>query len=172
MPTNMLYRNKGDGTFTDVTEQVGLAGSGFGIGCAVGGHGASGRSATGLIADAPEAAGIVTVVATAVAPGPLSSLRAASRSIPPRLNSAGVPGLCGGLSLRQRGRRWHSFGENPCNRTFGGLTSGSTDLDNSAFVKVGKTLAAQPLARCLPWQDQLIYELMIDPFTECRVRRR
>jgi hypothetical protein len=36
LPTNKLYRNNGDGTFTDVTEQVGLARSGFGLGCAVG----------------------------------------------------------------------------------------------------------------------------------------
>jgi hypothetical protein len=35
-PTNKLYRNNGDGTFTDVTERVGLARSGFGMGCAVG----------------------------------------------------------------------------------------------------------------------------------------
>src|ERR1700730_13072430 len=36
LPTNKLYRNNGDGTFTDVTEQVGLARSGYGMGCAVG----------------------------------------------------------------------------------------------------------------------------------------
>ncbi|HET6574968.1 MAG TPA: CRTAC1 family protein [Fimbriiglobus sp.] len=35
-PTNKLYRNNGDGTFTDVTETVGLARAGFGTGCAVG----------------------------------------------------------------------------------------------------------------------------------------
>jgi hypothetical protein len=35
-PTNKLYRNNGDGTFTDVTEEVGLARSGYGMGCAVG----------------------------------------------------------------------------------------------------------------------------------------
>jgi hypothetical protein len=35
-PTNKLYRNNGDGTFTDVTEEAGLARSGFGLGCAVG----------------------------------------------------------------------------------------------------------------------------------------
>jgi hypothetical protein len=35
-PTNKLYRNNGDGTFTDVTEEVGLARGGFGMGCAVG----------------------------------------------------------------------------------------------------------------------------------------
>src|SRR5262249_55177437 len=34
--TNKLYRNNGDGTFTDVTDAVGLARSGFGFGCAVG----------------------------------------------------------------------------------------------------------------------------------------
>jgi hypothetical protein len=34
--TNKLYRNNGDGTFTDVSEAVGLARSGFGMGCAVG----------------------------------------------------------------------------------------------------------------------------------------
>jgi hypothetical protein len=35
-PTSKLYRNNGDGTFTDVTDQVGLARAGFGMGCAVG----------------------------------------------------------------------------------------------------------------------------------------
>ena len=35
-PTNKLYRNNGDGTFTDVTEAVGLARAGYGMGCAVG----------------------------------------------------------------------------------------------------------------------------------------
>jgi hypothetical protein len=36
LPTSKLYRNNGDGTFTDVTEQAGLARAGFGMGCAVG----------------------------------------------------------------------------------------------------------------------------------------
>jgi enediyne biosynthesis protein E4 len=36
LPTCRLYRNNGDGTFTDVTEQAGLAQRGFGFGCAVG----------------------------------------------------------------------------------------------------------------------------------------
>lgn len=35
-PTNKLYRNNGNGSFTDVTDAVGLARSGFGLGCAVG----------------------------------------------------------------------------------------------------------------------------------------
>jgi hypothetical protein len=35
-PACNLYRNNGDGTFTDVTEQVGLTRTGFGMGCAVG----------------------------------------------------------------------------------------------------------------------------------------
>jgi hypothetical protein len=35
-PTNRLYRNNRDGTFTDVTEAVGLARGGFGMGVAVG----------------------------------------------------------------------------------------------------------------------------------------
>jgi len=33
---NRLYRNNGDGTFTDVTEKAGLAGAGYGMGAAVG----------------------------------------------------------------------------------------------------------------------------------------
>jgi hypothetical protein len=33
---NRLYRNNGDGTFTDVTEKAGLKGSGYGMGVAVG----------------------------------------------------------------------------------------------------------------------------------------
>ncbi len=36
LPTNKLYRNNGDGTFTDVTQEVGLARTGYGFGCAVG----------------------------------------------------------------------------------------------------------------------------------------
>jgi len=35
-PTNKLFRNNGDGTFTDVTVQVGLDRAGLGTGCAVG----------------------------------------------------------------------------------------------------------------------------------------
>ncbi len=35
-PTHKLYRNNGDGTFTDVTAKVGLDHAGFGMGCAVG----------------------------------------------------------------------------------------------------------------------------------------
>ena len=35
-PTNRLYRNNGDGTFTDVTEQAGVGDTGYGAGCAVG----------------------------------------------------------------------------------------------------------------------------------------
>ena len=34
--TNHLYRNNGDGTFTDVTEQAGVAGKGFSMGVAAG----------------------------------------------------------------------------------------------------------------------------------------
>jgi hypothetical protein len=36
LPTCRLYRNNGDGTFTDVTERVGLARAGYGMGVAVG----------------------------------------------------------------------------------------------------------------------------------------
>jgi enediyne biosynthesis protein E4 len=36
LPTCKLYRNNGDGTFTDVTEKVGLTRTGIGFGCAVG----------------------------------------------------------------------------------------------------------------------------------------
>jgi hypothetical protein len=35
-PTPRLYRNNGDGTFTDVTKKVGLDHPGYGMGCAVG----------------------------------------------------------------------------------------------------------------------------------------
>ena len=34
-PTNCLYRNNGEGTFTDVTEQAGVGDTGYGAGCAV-----------------------------------------------------------------------------------------------------------------------------------------
>ena len=34
-PTNRLYRNNGDGTFIDVTEQAGVGDTGYGAGCAV-----------------------------------------------------------------------------------------------------------------------------------------
>src|SRR5262249_24457966 len=33
---NRLYRNMGDGTFQDVTAKAGVAGAGYGMGCAVG----------------------------------------------------------------------------------------------------------------------------------------
>ncbi|MCZ6677570.1 MAG: CRTAC1 family protein [Candidatus Poribacteria bacterium] len=36
LPQNALYRNKGDGTFIDVTEAAGVGDTGYGIGCAVG----------------------------------------------------------------------------------------------------------------------------------------
>jgi hypothetical protein len=36
LPSCKLYRNNGNGTFTDVTERVGLARPGYGMGCAVG----------------------------------------------------------------------------------------------------------------------------------------
>ena len=36
LPTCRLYRNNGDGTFTDVTVKAGLAITGYGMGCAVG----------------------------------------------------------------------------------------------------------------------------------------
>jgi hypothetical protein len=36
LPTCKLYRNNGDGTFTDATDKVGLTRPGFGMGCAVG----------------------------------------------------------------------------------------------------------------------------------------
>lgn len=36
LPPSRLYRNKGDGSFADVTEAVGLTRTGFGMGCAVG----------------------------------------------------------------------------------------------------------------------------------------
>ncbi len=35
-PINQLYRNNGDGTFTDVTEQAGVGDTGYGFGCAAG----------------------------------------------------------------------------------------------------------------------------------------
>ncbi|HIE28662.1 TPA: CRTAC1 family protein [Candidatus Poribacteria bacterium] len=35
-PTNALYRNNGDGTFTDVTEQAGVGDTNYGFSCAVG----------------------------------------------------------------------------------------------------------------------------------------
>ncbi|MXY27713.1 CRTAC1 family protein [Candidatus Poribacteria bacterium] len=34
LPTNRLYHNNGDGTFTDVTEQAGVGDTGYGAGCA------------------------------------------------------------------------------------------------------------------------------------------
>ena len=35
LPTNRLYRNNGDGTFSDVTQRAGIADTGYGIGCCV-----------------------------------------------------------------------------------------------------------------------------------------
>jgi len=36
LPTNVLYRNNGDGTFADVTEQAGVGDTGWGMGCVFG----------------------------------------------------------------------------------------------------------------------------------------
>jgi len=41
---NRLYRNNGDGTFTDVTERAGVAGEGYGMAVAVGDYDNDGRS--------------------------------------------------------------------------------------------------------------------------------
>ena len=35
LPTNRLYQNNGDGTFTDVTQRAGIGDTGYGIGCCV-----------------------------------------------------------------------------------------------------------------------------------------
>ncbi len=35
-PTNILYRNAGNGTFVDVTQQTGVGDTGYGVGCCVG----------------------------------------------------------------------------------------------------------------------------------------
>jgi tetratricopeptide (TPR) repeat protein len=40
---NRLYRNRRDGTFEDVTERAGVAGHGYGMGCAVGDYDGDGR---------------------------------------------------------------------------------------------------------------------------------
>ncbi|MXV75362.1 CRTAC1 family protein [Candidatus Poribacteria bacterium] len=43
IPTNCLYRNNGDGTFTDVTENAGVGDTGYGHGCAVGDYNNDGQ---------------------------------------------------------------------------------------------------------------------------------
>ena len=43
VPTNCLYRNNGDGTFTDVTEKAGVGDTGYGHGCAVGDYNNDGK---------------------------------------------------------------------------------------------------------------------------------
>src|SRR5579871_385371 len=43
---------------------------------------------------------------------------------------------------------------------------GGTQLNNSGFVIGGNSVPAMPLASRLPWQDLVIYELMIDDFTQ------
>jgi hypothetical protein len=43
IPTNCLYRNNGDGTFTDVTEIAGVGDTGYGHGCAVGDYNNDGQ---------------------------------------------------------------------------------------------------------------------------------
>ena len=42
-PTNCLYENNGDGTFTDVTEKTGVGDTGYGHGCAVGDYNNDGK---------------------------------------------------------------------------------------------------------------------------------
>src|SRR5689334_23016281 len=41
---NALYRNNGDGTFTDVTEKAGAPGTGYGLGCVAGDYDNDGRA--------------------------------------------------------------------------------------------------------------------------------
>ncbi len=43
-PTNALYRNNGDGTFTDVTSHAGVGDTGYGFGCCVGDYDNDGNS--------------------------------------------------------------------------------------------------------------------------------
>ena len=43
IPTNCLYQNNGDGTFTDVTEKAGVGDTGYGHGCAVGDYNNDGQ---------------------------------------------------------------------------------------------------------------------------------
>ena len=43
IPTNCLYQNNGDGTFTDVTETAGVGDTGYGHGCAVGDYNNDGQ---------------------------------------------------------------------------------------------------------------------------------
>ena len=43
IPTNCLYQNNGDGTFTDVTESAGVGDTGYGHGCAVGDYNNDGQ---------------------------------------------------------------------------------------------------------------------------------
>ena len=43
VPTNCLYENNGDGTFTDVTEKAGVGDTGYGHGCAVGDYNNDGK---------------------------------------------------------------------------------------------------------------------------------
>ena len=43
VPTNCLYRNNGDGTFTDITEKSGVGDTGYGHGCAVGDYNNDGQ---------------------------------------------------------------------------------------------------------------------------------
>ena len=43
VPTNCLYQNNGDGTFTDVTEKSGVGDTGYGHGCAVGDYNNDGQ---------------------------------------------------------------------------------------------------------------------------------
>ena len=43
IPTNCLYRNNGDGTFTDVTEKAGVGDTSYGHGCAIGDYNNDGQ---------------------------------------------------------------------------------------------------------------------------------
>ena len=43
IPTNCLYENNGDGTFTDITEKAGVGDTGYGHGCAVGDYNNDGK---------------------------------------------------------------------------------------------------------------------------------
>jgi pullulanase len=60
------------------------------------------------------------------------------------------------VDFENTARRWVG---DPCTK-YGGESD-----DNSAFINGGNDLAVQPLAKQLPWQDLVIYELMLDDFT-------